>query len=266
MAGDWIKVRCNLAEDPRVFAMAVELDIPELHVVGMLFRVWAWADAQSLDGNALSVTESYLDRMVLRPGFSLALRNVGWLEGRNGLLSFPRFAEHNGQTAKGRALVLKRVTAHRNAPSVTNVTPPPLPEKRREEKKREDPDPSSRPAAGEGVKVEEVPPVPPPPPPPPNPKPVRERNLVLDALAACGGSDPLQIPPSAWSGIAKHLADIRAVCPTVTPEEIARRSANFRTRFNRLTLTPGALAKYWADCDKPAEETPESIRGRALFA
>ena len=80
----------------------------------------------------------------------------------------------------------------------------------------------------------------------------RARNVLLDALAACGGADPLQIPPRAWSGIASALADISAVCPQVTPEEIARRSANYRTHMSDKTiLTPSALAKNWALCDKP---------------
>jgi hypothetical protein len=75
---------------------------------------------------------------------------------------------------------------------------------------------------------------------------------MLDALAACGGADPLQVPPRAWSGIAKALADITAVCPLVTPSEIARRSANYRTHMSPDTiLTPHALSKNWALCDKP---------------
>jgi len=83
-------------------------------------------------------------------------------------------------------------------------------------------------------------------------KPPRTRNALLDALAACGGADPSQIVPSAWSGIGKALADIKAVCPQVTPEEIARRSANYRTHMSASTiLTHSALAKNWALCDKP---------------
>jgi uncharacterized protein YdaU (DUF1376 family) len=76
------------------------------------------------------------------------------------------------------------------------------------------------------------------------------RNVLLDALAACGGADPLQVPPRAWSGIGTALADIMAVCPQVTPEEISRRSANYRTHMDSVPLTPFALAKNWALCDK----------------
>ena len=97
-----------------------------------------------------------------------------------------------------------------------------------------------------------------PPPPPPKPpkapkpsKPNHERNAILDALAVCGGGDPSQIVPSAWSGIGKALADITAVCPQVNVEEIVRRSANYRTHMTSAALTPFALAKNWALCDKP---------------
>jgi hypothetical protein len=94
------------------------------------------------------------------------------------------------------------------------------------------------------------------------PKPKSEHDAIKDALAGCGGADPSQVVPSAWSGIGKALADIMAVCPQVTPDEIARRSANYRTHMSADTiLTPHALAKNWALCDnpnprnKPAQET-----------
>jgi hypothetical protein len=134
MAGDWIKMRTNLDTDPRVIDIATRLGITELQVVGMLWKVWSWADAHTLDGNAIRVTDVTLDRFTLVTGFADALRKVGWLEGRDGLLSFPRFAEHNGQTAKNRAETKERVAKHRNAKTVTDVTQKPLPEKRREEK------------------------------------------------------------------------------------------------------------------------------------
>lgn len=134
MAGDWIKMRTNLDTDPRVIDIATRLGISELQVVGMLWKVWSWADAHTLDGNAIRVTDVTLDRFTLVTGFADALRKVGWLEGRDGLLTFPRFAEHNGQTAKNRAETKERVAKHRNAKTVTDVTQKPLPEKRREEK------------------------------------------------------------------------------------------------------------------------------------
>ena len=127
----WIKVRTNLDTDPRVLAMAAELNVPELHVVGMLWKVWSWADSHSINGNAMCVTDVTLERFTGVTGFAHALRKVGWLTGGNGLATFPNFDEHNGDTAKKRAQTAKRVTKHRNA----DVTQEALPDKRREEKK-----------------------------------------------------------------------------------------------------------------------------------
>ena len=134
MAGDWIKMRINLDSNPHVIELAEILGLPELHVVGCLWKVWSWADSHSIDGNAIRVTDVTLDRFTSVTGFAAALRKVGWLEGRDNALSFPRFAEHNGQTAKNRAETASRVAKHRNAKSVTDVTQKALPEKRREEK------------------------------------------------------------------------------------------------------------------------------------
>jgi len=134
MAGDWIKMRTNLDTDVRVIELAGMLNMTELHVVGCLWKLWAWADQHTQDGNAMRVTSVTLDRFTGVTGFAEALRKVDWLAGRDGALTFPRFVEHNGQTAKNRAKTKERVAKHRNASIVTDVTQKQLPEKRREEK------------------------------------------------------------------------------------------------------------------------------------
>lgn len=126
-------MRTNLDTDPKVVEMATLLNVDEFQVIGMLWRVWCWADQHSLDGNAIRVTCVTLDRFTRCKGFSDALRKVGWLDGRDNAITFPRFAEHNGQTAKKRAETNKRVSKHRNAIGVTKA----LPEKRREEKSKD---------------------------------------------------------------------------------------------------------------------------------
>ena len=130
MAADWIKVEHVTPDKPEIDQMAKLLNMDHDCVFGKCVRMWIWADQQSLDGNALSVTEAFLDRIVFCPGFAAALRKVGWLEGREGRLSIPNFSRHNGQTAKNRAQTNARVKRNRNALSVTEA----LPEKRREEK------------------------------------------------------------------------------------------------------------------------------------
>lgn len=156
MAGDWIKIESTTPDKPEVFAMAATLSLDPDAVVGKLVRLWAWVDSQSLDGNAVSVTNVTLDRITFCAGFAAALRSVGWMTGDDGLLSFPNFGRHNGKTAKARALTGKRVANHRsesNAASVTNVTHGPLPEKRREEKSLEK---KKNAGAGEPCTVEQA--------------------------------------------------------------------------------------------------------------
>lgn len=133
MAGDWIKMQTSLDTNPKIFAIAEELGIDTLHAVGCMWKLWAWADTHSIDGNALTVTSVTLDRLIGVSGFAQALRNVGWLAGDDGCLNLPNFEEHNGKTAKTRASTSSRVKRHRNGESVTKA----LPEKRREEKNKD---------------------------------------------------------------------------------------------------------------------------------
>lgn len=140
MAGDWIKIEHAMTDKPEVYQMAGILKIDPDSVVGKLIRLWVWCDQQTVDGNALGVTEIVIDRITHCKGFSDALRKVDWLQVRSGSLVIPRFDRHNGQTAKARALTNERVAksrAGRNAGVTKNVTlsplQKPLPEKRREE-------------------------------------------------------------------------------------------------------------------------------------
>lgn len=133
MAGDWIKMRCNLDTDPAVFQIAAQLGLDELSVVGRLWKVWAWAD-QHVGGecHATGVTDVTLDRISTTPGFAAAMRRVGWITGESDSPALPRFDRHNGQSAKTRALATERQARKRHA----DVTPESRPEReqRREEK------------------------------------------------------------------------------------------------------------------------------------
>ena len=145
MAGDWIKIETVTPDKPEVFTMADTLGIDPDAVVGKLIRVWIWADQQTRDGNAPSVTLSLLNRISGVSGFADAMIAVGWLRKTDAGIEFHNFERHNGETAKTRAMTAKRVQKHRadkteelkrkrNGESVTEA----LPEKRREEKKEKE--------------------------------------------------------------------------------------------------------------------------------
>lgn len=139
MAGDWIKVENTTPDKPEVVKMADVLGIDQDAVVGKLVRLWIWADENSIDGNGVSVTDLFIDRLTFQKGFALALRNVGWLTGKNSCLMLPNFDRHNGQTSKDRANTNRRVAKHRascNGDGVTTQLQKPLPEKSRVEHNR----------------------------------------------------------------------------------------------------------------------------------
>ena len=152
----WIKVRTNLGADPRVEEIARSTGTTTQHVVGALVALWSFADEHSTDGRLAYVRRTRIDAFCGTEGvaFSNALEAVGWLEFDKALDCFviPRFADHNGETAKARANGAKRTARHRyansdacNASSVTEQTKDAessnggrvtREEKRREEKKQ----------------------------------------------------------------------------------------------------------------------------------
>lgn len=122
MAGDWIKMRNDLADDPAVIAIAARLGEIEFSVVGRLHALWSWFDEQSRDGHAPGVTPAWLDRKFQRDGFADALVAVRWLTVGPDGLTLANFDHHNGATAKARALTTNRKQKQRSAvaPSVTH--------------------------------------------------------------------------------------------------------------------------------------------------
>lgn len=160
MAGDWIKMRANLAEDPAVIGIAAALSMDEYAVVGRLQALWSWADGQSRDGHAPGVTSDWINRKVQCDGFAQAMCKFGWLEVDDNGITIPNFDHHNGESAKKRALGTKRKQKQRSGdscpPSVQDVSRNERDKSgTREEKRREEINtPPHPPRAGEAVGVE----------------------------------------------------------------------------------------------------------------
>lgn len=155
MAGDWLKFEKSTPEKPEVFAIAARISLPSDTVVGKLFRVWAWFDTHTLDGNARGVTPAQLDDVAGVTGFIAAMAAVGWMLVDNDGVSLPNFERHNGETAKQRALTGKRVAKSRgkgNAKSNGDTVTPPL---AREEKRREESPPCKEVHTGPGTEPDE---------------------------------------------------------------------------------------------------------------
>jgi len=125
MAGDWIKLRVDIADDPAVVRIAATLDMPEDEVVGKLHRLWSWADRHTVDGLAPGITANWVDRYIGAKGFSLAMVAVGWLSITDAAIEFPNFNRHNGESAKKRAesTLRKRLSRSERDKGVTGIEP-----------------------------------------------------------------------------------------------------------------------------------------------
>lgn len=104
MAGEWIKIRIDLTDDPTVFMLADLLSTDCPTIVGHLVTFWAWMDRHTPDGKHIQLTENVIDRKIAMLGFANAMRKVGWLAGEDGALELPNFERHNGASSKARAL------------------------------------------------------------------------------------------------------------------------------------------------------------------
>ena len=122
MAGDWIKMRTGLAEDPAVIGIAEMLKIEEDLVVGKLHRFWSWADQQTIDGVVYGVTGKWVDRHLGIEGFTQAMSAVNWLLVETDGISIPNFGVHNGKSAKHRCDTAARVAKTRLKHRNENVT------------------------------------------------------------------------------------------------------------------------------------------------
>jgi hypothetical protein len=121
MAGDWIKMRSNLWDDPRVSKLCDLLECGEAQIVGALYWLWSTADQHTEDGVLQGMSLRQIDRKTGVPGFAQGLIDIGWLSEHADGLEVARFEEHNGTTAKKRAVTAKRVANHRGKDDVTQA-------------------------------------------------------------------------------------------------------------------------------------------------
>lgn len=137
MAGDWIKVRCDLQSHPKIVRILSATKSDKFRVIGGLHAVWSVFDAHSEDGVLHGYTPELMDHIIGWEGFSGAMIAVGWLGmGEGESLVMPEFGEHNGQSAKRRAEDQKRKRDSRKSVRIVSEESPQESglEKRREEK------------------------------------------------------------------------------------------------------------------------------------
>ena len=151
MAGDWLKMRHDLADDPSIIRAAADLGIDEDAVLGKCFRLWSWADRHTTDGQASGIGLAWVDRLTRCDGFGAALVRAGWLDELDGGLCFPRFDRHCSDTAKQRALDSRLKAEKRDVRQRAGQKPDKCPDAIRTtagpEKRREEGPPPPREAA-----------------------------------------------------------------------------------------------------------------------
>lgn len=104
MAGEWIKMRMDLQDDPAVYKLASITKMDRFAVIGRLYSFWAWADKHAVDGRVDGATSHVVDDIARCDGFAEALVSVRWLEIGDDFISIPNHDRHNGESAKERSL------------------------------------------------------------------------------------------------------------------------------------------------------------------
>lgn len=159
MAGDWIKMRCNLWDDPRVARLCDLTDCGEAAIVGAMYWLWASADQHSEDGIMPGLSLQSIDRKTGVKGFGAAMVEIGWLADHPEGVRIVRFDEHNGASAKKRCQTAKRVAnfkagnaevTHEALPDESDCVSGALPREREEK--------SQQPISEQRVVVETSPP------------------------------------------------------------------------------------------------------------
>ncbi len=233
MAGDWIPIRIDLADEPEVIAIGDELGIDYDTVVGKLVRLWGWANRITADGNARRVTQKWVDARIGVTGFAKAMADVGWLTISSTGLEFPRFDVWNSQSGKQRILGAKRAATFRhqksNGVSVTNALPT---EQKRIDSLSEKKEPRSKSQ---------------------NP---RQSDELFDAVAQITASDPKSSGPH----IGRVCRDLRASDSPYTAADVKQLASLLEKRGFTLPLTLGTVSKYigWTRDEK------HKVQGKTL--
>lgn len=111
----WIKMGTGLRTHPKVGRMAAVLKTDRLRVIGGLHAVWCVFDEHTTDGWLPWYTLQMMDEAIGWRGFSAAMADIGWLIECPEGLQAPEYEEHNGASAKRRALDTDRKKSARDA-------------------------------------------------------------------------------------------------------------------------------------------------------
>ena len=97
----------------------------------------------------------------------------------------------------------------------------------------------------------------------------RKRDEIADALARAENAEPLEVPASHMRTLCVKANELRKVAPDVTPDEVARRAANWPGHMGDATISGPGVVKWWgtlgssANGRGPRDRAAEILRGAA---
>ena len=86
-------------------------------------------------------------------------------------------------------------------------------------------------------------------------EPQRVRDECFEALIELSGCEPSEVTKDMRGSVNRALKSIREVTPDLSPAEIQRRAAAYRSLYPKATLTATALAKHWPVLGQKKEES-----------
>lgn len=281
MAGNWIKMGVGLRTHPKVVRMASALKADRLRVIGALHAVWSIFDAHTEEGFLDGYTHQAIDDDLGWKGFSKAMQDVGWLHLDDAGAHVPGYSEHNGATAKRRAMEASRKGSVRKKSAIHAPSSPQNggtqsgqasasdadKMRNREEKRREDLNPpaNTTPATGSSIEPEHPPAGVAPQDSKPDPKVVATVAALRVGFPV--GTDEHDHAAELWAalhangckGTASHPAVIEMARAGVTVEQLKRAITEAR-KTSDGALNPAYLA---AIVDRLKAEKPSNGKAQA---
>lgn len=203
MAGDWIKMRIDLASHPKLVRILSATQSDKFRVIGGLHAVWSVFDTHSENGELNGYSLEMMDHIIGWEGFSAAMAAVGWLEETAESLVMPDFIEHNGRSAKRRAEDQKRKRESRKNPQQYGQNADKM--RTREEKEK-----------------------------------IKEKTKDLSSEA--GAPDPPKYSPDDFRFAEGMLKAVLRVAPKTKPPDLARWADTIRLMRERDGLTHSEIA------------------------
>ncbi len=123
----WIKVDVDTPQKPAIVRLARDCGCTRGDAFLAFFRLYSWLDEQTADG-CLYADPEEVDAVARLQGTAASLAASGWLTFTpDGRLAVTNWQEHNGQSAKRRALEAKRQNECRERKRKNGLPTRPLP-------------------------------------------------------------------------------------------------------------------------------------------